>query len=185
MNNGNLNLNISELIGDLRSVFSKYSGTSSTTTAVEPDQNWIRNAVLLALVDEKLSAVEVIAKIKTGTRITLTNSQVYPTLEALEIAGELSSSIKDERKVYAITKSGKEAAGALKLTLADLRTTNDASNAASISKGNCPEVGVLKSGAQLAQAVSAIANSGTKAQQAEAAKLLDETRRKLYAMLAE
>ena len=43
----------------------------------------------------------------------------------------------------------------------------------------------LKAGAKLAQALSQVAQHGTTDQQKRAAELVDETRRKVYAILAE
>ena len=81
-----------------------------------------------------------------------------------------------DRKTYSLTDEGKEAAA----EVAGTAPWDDESDADHSSRGVVP-----KAGFELAQAVAQVARTGTAEQQSQAAELLNETRRKIYSILAQ
>lgn len=138
----------------------------------------IRTAILVALADEPMHGYQIIQAIaaRTGGAWKPSPGSIYPTLQLLSDEGLVTSEQVGERKVYALTESGREAA-------------------ADSASGPLPwgermrhagDHGTLpRAGAKLAQAAAQVAHSGTPEQTERAVAALDEARRKLYAILAE
>jgi DNA-binding PadR family transcriptional regulator len=101
---------------------------------------------------------------------------VYPTLQLLVDEGLATATQDGERKVYALTDAGTEAASEF----------TAAPHPSESRRGWDPERAALpKAGAKLAQALGQVASSGSKEQQERAVAIIDDARRKLYAILAE
>jgi DNA-binding PadR family transcriptional regulator len=102
---------------------------------------------------------------------------IYPTLQLLEDEGLVTGEERDGKRVYTITESGRA-------ELEERRTRG---------KGEPWEFGELgegfgqlrESGFQLASAALQVARTGSEAQRKQAAEILTDARRKLYALLAE
>lgn len=169
----------------------------------------LRTAILSALGGEAKNGHQVMQAIAaaSGGAWMPTAGQVYPMLQQLTDEGLLSAHVDGERTVYALTDAGREAAAA-----AHEAATGGESRESSARPGwKRPEwdlselvdrmsgrwndhwsehraehsTAVPRAGAKLAQAAAQVASTGTKEQQERAAALLDETRRALYAILAE
>ena len=140
---------------------------------------------------------------------------VYPALQLLTDSGLISTGYKGERIVYTLTDAGREAAAVVAAASSDSSSSMGASNGDSSKSGrsdwrmprmgegfNLPDWGdrmsgrmndhwnerttaVPKAGAKLAQAAAQVTQSGTREQQERAAAILDETRKRLYAILSE
>jgi len=137
----------------------------------------IRTAILVALTEEPMHGYQIIQAIskRTGGAWKPSPGSIYPTLQLLSDEGLVIGEQEGERKVYSLTEEGKAAAvDAGEELPGERRFGHDPKRAA-----------LPKSGAKLAQAAAQVMQSGTAEQQERAVALLDETRRKLYAILAE
>ncbi len=137
----------------------------------------VRAAILSALTSGPKNGRQVMETIggRSGGAWMPSASQVYPTLQQLSDEGLVSTANDGERTVYQLTETGRIAAAeAAAASAHDSHPRSRESSAA-----------VPKAGAKLAQAAAQVVQSGTREQQERAAAILDETRRKLYAILAE
>ncbi|MBI5160637.1 MAG: PadR family transcriptional regulator [Micrococcales bacterium] len=164
-----------EAVDGLREAFAPGMGARGAGRTGRGD---IRAAILVALSDEPMHGYQLIQAIsaRSGGMWKPSPGSIYPTLQLLSDEGLLSSEQVGERKVYSLTDAGRAAAA--ELTDAERpwqpRRAWDGDRAA-----------LPKAGAKLAQAIGQVATSGTREQTDRAAVILDETRRKLYALLAE
>lgn len=156
----------------------------------------VRAHVLIALLDHARTGAEVIEAIaaESGGLWTPKPGAVYPMLQLLADEGLVASEQRDEKKVYALTESGRAAAEAAAAEHAERHAGEHDHEHRSGARGwSTPgfprmsenDVAVPKSGAKLAQAAAQVAQVGTADQKKRAAELLDETRKRLYAILAE
>jgi DNA-binding PadR family transcriptional regulator len=138
----------------------------------------IRTAVLVELAEEPMHGYQLIQAIekRSGGTWKPSPGSVYPTLQLLVDEGLATATQEGERKVYALTDAGKEAA-------AEFAAAPHPS--ASRRGWDSERAALPKAGAKLAQALGQVASSGSKEQQERAVAIVDEARRKLYAILAE
>ncbi len=138
----------------------------------------IRTAVLVELADEPMHGYQLIQAIekRSGGTWKPSAGSIYPTLQLLADEGLVSSEQVGERKVYSLTETGKTAAAEFtgKEHPSESRRGWDSERAA-----------LPKAGAKLAQALGQVVHSGTPEQSERAVAIIDEARRKLYAILAE
>jgi DNA-binding PadR family transcriptional regulator len=137
----------------------------------------IRTAILVSLAEEPMHGYQIIQAIETRTAGAWKPSpgSIYPTLQLLADEGLVTATQDGERKVYSLTEAGRAAAAdAGEEVPGERRFGMDPARAA-----------LPKAGAKLAQAAAQVMHNGTAEQQQRAVTLLDETRRKLYALLAE
>ncbi len=141
----------------------------------------IRTAILAALAEEPMHGYQIIRAIESRTRGMWKPSpgSIYPTLQLLADEGLVTAEQVGERKVYSLTDAGRAAA-------------DEASSSGPLPweprrhHGHGDRMGALpKAGAKLAQAAAQIAHGGTPEQTERAVAIIDEARRKLYAILAE
>lgn len=173
----------------------------------------LRAAILSALGGEAKNGHQVMQAIAaaSGGSWMPTAGQVYPMLQQLTDEGLLSTHVDGERTDYALTEAGREAAAAAHEAASSgesrengsrvgwKRPDWDMSEFVDRMSGRWNDhwserwadhraehtTAVPRAGAKLAQAAAQVASTGTKEQQERAAALLDETRRALYAILAE
>lgn len=166
-------------------------GRFARTMASDASHGDLRASILTAVADEPKNGHQIMQSIGEASNGEWmpAASHVYPLLAQLTDEGLLSSKVKGERTTYTLTDAGREA----------LASTADADTATSANHGSASKVmrdwkmpkwddanaAVPKAGAKLAQAAAQVAQSGSRDQKERAAALLDETRRKLYAILAE
>ncbi len=139
----------------------------------------IRTAILVALTTEPMHGYQIIQAIEASTNGAWKPSpgSIYPTLQLLADEGLVSSEQVGERKVYSLTDSGREAAAEFSAGPQPWqpRRSWDAER----------HTALPKAGAKLAQAIAQVAHGGTPEQAERAVAVIDEARRKVYAILAE
>ncbi|MCU1526603.1 MAG: hypothetical protein JWP75_366 [Frondihabitans sp.] len=139
----------------------------------------IRAAILTELGDEPMHGYQIIRAIDTrsGGAWKPSPGSVYPTLQLLADEELVTAAQVGERKVYSLTEAGRLAAA----ELADTEQPEEHQR----GQGAQGAVALTKSGVKLAQALTQVAHSGTPEQSEHAIAIVDEARRKLYAILAE
>lgn len=100
---------------------------------------------------------------------------VYPTLQLLADEGLIVAEESEGRKTYSLTDSGREEAASHSAPPWGAATSGDSTRSKALPK----------SAANLAHAVMQVVRGGTSAQAEEAVAVIDETRRKIYAILAQ
>jgi DNA-binding PadR family transcriptional regulator len=139
----------------------------------------IRAAILALLAERPMHGYEMITELeeRTGGMWRPSAGSIYPTLQLLEEQGLIQ---------------GEEAEGKRRFTLTDEgRAESEARESPSlpweeVSAGVHPQALRFRQAAlQLRAAVQQVARAGSEDQLSRAADLLDETRRKIYAILAE
>ena len=181
---------IREAVDSLREAFTPRGSGRGSGRGSHGD---VRGAILLALGDEPMNGQQVIRAITAKSGWAPSAGAVYPTLQLLTDEGLVSAKLDGERTVYSLTDAGREAAAA---------SASASSNSDSRNEWSMPRMGdrfgerwnerfgehtaaVPKAGAKLAQAAAQVAQSGSREQNERAAAILDDARRKLYAILAE
>jgi DNA-binding PadR family transcriptional regulator len=139
----------------------------------------VRAAVLALLAEKPMHGYQIIHEIeeRSGGAWKPSPGSVYPTLQLLADEGLISAEESNGRKTYSLTAEG--------------RTTADAAAGRSapwVAQG-APEgkwgTALPKAGVDLAHAAAQVGRSGSPEQVKEAVAVLDEARRKLYAILAQ
>jgi len=177
-----MKFDVSEMIDGIRGMVSSAISGANRMGPNSPTDKNLRIAVMSVLKGDAKSGKEVIQAIQlaSGGSWVPSASSVYPLLEELTDEGLLSTKIEKELRVYSLSKTGKTALTDELAKVEEKKTSNSSGN-------NWLELNTtnLKAGAKLAQALTQVAQHGTADQQKRAADLVDETRRKIYAILAE
>jgi DNA-binding PadR family transcriptional regulator len=107
---------------------------------------------------------------------------VYPTLQLLADEGLITAEESNGRKTYALTEAGREVAASEASTpwQTGAGAPGSSGGADRHARGALPKAGV-----ELAQAAAQVHRSGTPEQIQEAVGVLEEARRRLYAILAQ
>lgn len=138
----------------------------------------VRAAVLALLSEGPMHGYQMIREIeeRTGGRWKPSAGSVYPTLQLLADEGLVTTEMSQDRKVYSLTDEGRDEA-----TAAAASAPWEGSKGFDTSSLSA----VPKAGIELAQAVAQVVRNGTSEQHQQAATLLDDTRRKIYSILAQ
>lgn len=138
----------------------------------------VRAAVLALLIEGPMHGYQMIREIETRTHGSWKPSagSVYPTLQMLADEGLVTTEMAQDRKVYSLTDEGREEAAAA----AASAPWEHSSGFDTGSFGAVPKAGI-----ELAQAIAQVVRTGSSAQHQKAAEVLDETRRKIYSILAQ
>lgn len=179
-----MKFDVSEMIDGIRGMVTSAMSGANKMGSSTPSAMDVRVAVMSTLKGDAKNGKEVIQAIQLASGGTWVpkSSAIYPLLEELTDEGLVSIKIEKELRVYSLTKAGKAAlAEAVNKVQEKKEKTNRPSgnNWMEMSSTN------LRAGAKLAQALTQVAQHGTADQQKRAAALVDETRRKVYAILAE
>jgi DNA-binding PadR family transcriptional regulator len=179
-----MKFDVSEMIDGVRGMVTSAMSGASRMSSSAPSAMDVRIAVMSVLKGDAKNGKEVIQAIQlaSGGSWAPKSSSIYPLLEEMTDEGLVSIKIEKELRVYSLTKAGK---AALVEALAKLEEKkNKPSN---VTGTNWLDMNTtnFKAGAKLAQALTQVAQHGTADQQKRAADLVDETRRKVYAILAE
>lgn len=185
-----------EAVDSIRESFMAGPGSRSSRSSGHRD---LRAEILHALGSQPMNGQQVIAAIgaKNAGSWMPTAGEVYPTLQLLTDEGLVSSQHDGERTVYTLTDAGREAAAAASTESHDSeregwsRPDWGMSDFTDRMSGRWNDhwsertSAVPRAGAKLAQAAAQVTQTGTREQQERAAALLDQTRKALYAILAE
>ncbi|MFF4879105.1 MULTISPECIES: PadR family transcriptional regulator [unclassified Micromonospora] len=141
----------------------------------------VRGAVLALLTERPMHGYEMIQEIdsRTGGAWRPSPGSIYPTLQLLEDEGVIVASTEESgggRKRFAVTEAGQAEATEAAQTPPWAEFAEDTVNSWH---------DIRDAGTQAMSALRQVMMNGTDDQRERAAKVLDETRRKLYAILAE
>ncbi|WP_346925319.1 PadR family transcriptional regulator [uncultured Arthrobacter sp.] len=159
-----------QAVEELRSRFEKRSGSRA-------GRGEVRAAVLALLAERPMHGYQIIREIeeRSGGSWKPSAGSVYPTLQLLADEGFISAEESNGRKIYSLTEAGREdVAGADASALWDSTAPASGTGFAALPKA----------GLELAQAASQVGRTGTPEQVQEAVTVLDDARRRLYAILA-
>ena len=138
----------------------------------------VRAAVLALLAEEPKHGYQIIRDIeeRSGGAWKPSAGSVYPTLQLLTDEGLVSSEESGGRKTYALTAAGREVADAEGAT---------AWTGATAEESETSRTALPKAGIELAQAAAQLGRTGSPGQLQEGVAVLEDARRKLYAILAQ
>ena len=138
----------------------------------------IRTAILVELAEQPMHGYQLIQaiEIRSGGTWKPSPGSIYPTLQLLADEGLVSAVQDGERKVYSLTDAG---------TVTAAEFADEPHPSESRRGWDSERAALPKAGAKLAQALMQVTHSGTPEQAARAVVIVDEARRKLYAILAE
>jgi len=138
----------------------------------------VRAAVLAILAEKPMHGYQIMAEIeeRSGGTWKPSPGSVYPTLQLLADEGLIRAEESGGRKTYSLTEEGRLAA--------DAAGDRSAPWEAQGSKPGGRAGALAKSGFDLAQAAAQVGRSGKSEQVDDAVAVLDDARRKLYAILA-
>ena len=139
----------------------------------------VRAAVLALLAEKPMHGYQIIHEIeeRSGGAWKPSPGSVYPTLQLLADEGLIGAEESNGRKTYSLTDEGRAAADAA----GDKSAPWEAGSAREPGRhGALPKAGI-----ELAQAASQVGRSGNPEQVEQAVGVLNEARRKLYAILAQ
>ncbi|MCU1391675.1 MAG: PadR family transcriptional regulator [Ilumatobacteraceae bacterium] len=139
----------------------------------------VRTAVLMLLLERPMHGYEMIQQIKERSSEAWSPSPgaIYPTLQLLTDEGLITTEDLDGKKVSKLTDAGRTAAEELK------NTKTAPWDEASADAGD-GATDLRRSIGQLIGAIKQSMIGSTPAQRQKVAEMLDETRKKIYAMLA-
>lgn len=138
----------------------------------------IRTAVLAALEESPAHGYEIIQRFeeKTAGAWRPSAGSIYPTLQLLEDEDLITGEEGEGRRRFTLTDAGR----------AEAERQGQRSPWEEVTAGVAPMAWNLRDAmGQIAQAFWSVANAGSEAQQARALEVLKDTRRRLYAILAE
>src|SRR6478735_1243317 len=137
----------------------------------------VRAAVLALLKEQPMHGYQIIREIeeRSGGSWKPSAGSVYPTLQLLADEGSISAEEANGRKIYALTEEGRE-------EVAATHGSAPWDPAGPVSGG---VASLPKAGIELAQAAAQVGRTGSQDQVHQAVAVLDEARRRLYAILAQ
>src|SRR3954454_12007422 len=152
----------------LRSRFEKSAGSRVS-------RGDVRAAVLPLLAEQQMHGYQIIHQIeeRSGGLWKPSAGSVYPTLQLLADEGLISAEGSNGRKTYSVTD-----AGGLEVDRSGVSapwTVNEGATHGSLARA----------GVELAQAAAQVGRTGSDAQIQQAVDVLNDARRKLYAILAQ
>lgn len=139
----------------------------------------VRAAVIALLAEEPMHGYQIINEIaeRSGGAWKPSAGSVYPTLQLLADEGLITAEEQNGRKTYSLTGTGREEA--------EIAAEKPAPWEAFASRDGGHLTALPKAGVDLAGAAAQVARTGSPEQVQQAVVVLDEARRKLYAILAE
>ena len=147
----------------------------------------VRVAILSLLAEQPMHGYQLIQQIEERSAGAWKPSpgSVYPTLQLLTDEGMVEVEEADGRKTYSLTEAGRAEAADKPAPWQSAPASGDTTDAGA-GKTPGPGFGALpKAGANLAQAAMQVGRTGSPEQVQQAVDIIDEARRRLYAILAE
>ena len=140
----------------------------------------VRAAVLALLAEQPMHGYQIIQEIeeRSGGAWKPSAGSVYPTLQLLADEGLIEAAEQGGRKTYSLTEAGRAVADEASETPAPWE-------AAAVPVAGAQFGALPKAGVDLAGAVAQVGRTGSPEQVQQAIEVLDEARRKLYAILAD
>jgi DNA-binding PadR family transcriptional regulator len=138
----------------------------------------VRAAILALLADRPMHGYEMITELDQRTEGAWRPSagSIYPTLQLLEDEGLIRGEDSDGKRRFSLTDAGK----------AETESRTGDAPWEEVTAGAAPETLRLgRAAMQLREAVAQVFHAGDEEQRKQVRELLDETRRKVYAILAE
>jgi len=163
--------NVFEAFDQLRSSFEQKVNT-------RVGRGDVRAAVLALLAEQPMHGYQIIHEIdeRSGGSWKPSAGSVYPTLQLLSDEGLISAEESNGRKTYSLTEAGRAAAAESGEKPAPWEST---------TRDHGRVTALPKAGVELAQAAAQVGRSGSPEQVQQAVEILDDARRKLYALLAQ
>ncbi|KXC05673.1 PadR family transcriptional regulator [Microbacterium hominis] len=139
----------------------------------------VRAAVLALLAEQPMHGYQIIQEIeqRSGGAWKPSAGSVYPTLQMLADEGLIAAEEANGRKTYSLADAGRAEADAFAGRTAPWETPGQRDGGRMSA--------LPKAGFELAQAVAQVGRTGTPAQVQQAVDVLDEARRRIYALLAQ
>lgn len=139
----------------------------------------VRAAVLALLAEQPMHGYQIIQEIeqRSGGAWKPSAGSVYPTLQMLADEGLISAQEANGRKTYALTDAGR--------TEVDTDGDRPAPWETPGQRDGGRMSALPKAGFELAQAVAQVGRTGTPEQVQQAVDILDDARRRIYALLAQ
>ncbi|MGM7667643.1 PadR family transcriptional regulator [Microbacterium sp. A93] len=165
---------IFEAMDQLRKSFEQRPGGSSRMARGD-----VRVAVITLLTEEPMHGYQIINEIaeRSGGAWKPSAGSVYPTLQLLADEGLITAEEQNGRKTYSLTGTGREEA--------EIAAEKPAPWEAFSSRDGAHITALPKAGMDLAGAAAQVARTGSPEQVQEAVTVLEEARRRLYAILAQ
>jgi len=164
--------------GGIFDVFDQLRTAFETKAPSRVNRGDVRVAVLALLAEKPMHGYQIINEIEQRSDGAWKPSpgSVYPTLQLLADENLIRAEEAGGRKTYSLTEEGREVVDAEGGASAPW----ESAGAHHGSRGSA----LPKAGMELAQAAAQVGRTGTPEQVEEAVGLLDDVRRKLYAILA-
>jgi DNA-binding PadR family transcriptional regulator len=164
---------------DLRAEFAGHAGRAAAHMTSRAGRGDVRSAVLLLLHEQPMHGYQIIREIESRSEGSWKPSpgSVYPTLQMLADEGLVVVEESGGRKTYSLTEEGEVEATKAAEEPAPWESEDEQSG---LPHGALPRAGV-----KLGQAISQVATTGTTAQVEKAVDVVDDARRRLFAILAE
>ena len=160
-----------QMMEQLRSKFEKSAGS-------RVGRGDVRSAVLALLAEQPMHGYQIIREIeeRSGGSWKPSAGSVYPTLQLLSDEGIITAEESGGRKTYALTEAGRD-------EVAESGASAPWQNAESSEHPGF--TALPKAGVELAQVAAQVGRTGTPEQVQQAVTILDDARKRLYAILAQ
>ncbi|GLJ81155.1 PadR family transcriptional regulator [Microbacterium imperiale] len=170
--------NVSDLGNNVFEAFDQLRSTFEQKVNTRVGRGDVRAAVLALLAEQPMHGYQIIHEIdqRSGGSWKPSAGSVYPTLQLLSDEGLISAQESNGRKTYSLTEAGRAAATESGEKPAPWEGT---------SRDHSRVTALPKAGVELAQAAAQVGRSGSPEQVQQAVEILDDARRKLYALLAQ
>lgn len=173
---GNPLAGVWEAVEQLRSGFEQRAGGSRMA------RGDVRTAVISLLAERPMHGYQIISEIgeRSGGAWKPSAGSVYPTLQLLADEGLITAEEQGGRKTYSLTDAGIAESEDLAAKPAPWEGAGHRS-----SGGSSHLTALPKAGMELASAAAQLGRTGTPEQVKEGVAILEDARRRLYAILAE
>ncbi|SDQ22608.1 PadR family transcriptional regulator [Microbacterium sp. cf332] len=170
--------NVSDLGSNVFEAFDQLKSSFEQKVNTRVGRGDVRAAVLALLAEQPMHGYQIIHEIddRSGGSWKPSAGSVYPTLQLLADEGLISAEESNGRKTYSLTEAGRAAAAESGEKPAPWEGT---------SRDHSRVTALPKAGVELAQAAAQVGRSGSPEQVQQAVEILDDARRKLYALLAQ